>query len=215
MFATNKYAKIYFAIVEKARNRIISECDYRERHHIIPKSLGGTDELSNLIELTAREHFICHLLLVKMTTNADRSKMASALHKMSFSKSEKQERIVLNSSQYDLVRRLYSRSMRGSNNPRYGVPRTEQEKANIRQGTLRGMNKPNAKQRILTEKGREAQRKGRMGWVPSDETRAGWSEKRKGRPGNPTINLGKKWYTDGIRSILTKDPPSGFYPGRS
>lgn len=36
---------------------------YHERHHILPKSLGGTDEENNLIDLFAREHFIAHKLL--------------------------------------------------------------------------------------------------------------------------------------------------------
>lgn len=36
---------------------------YYEKHHIIPKCLGGNDEDNNLIDLFAREHFIAHKLL--------------------------------------------------------------------------------------------------------------------------------------------------------
>lgn len=58
------YNKHYNKLIEKANNRTLN-C-YKEKHHIIPKCLGGTDEKQNLVELTAREHFIAHLLLVKI-----------------------------------------------------------------------------------------------------------------------------------------------------
>lgn len=39
---------------------------YYEKHHIKPRSLGGTDEEENLVLLTAREHFLAHYLLCKI-----------------------------------------------------------------------------------------------------------------------------------------------------
>jgi hypothetical protein len=39
---------------------------YFETHHIIPRCLGGSDDPKNLINLTAREHFIAHLCLVRI-----------------------------------------------------------------------------------------------------------------------------------------------------
>ena len=47
----------------QARNGVIG---YAERHHIVPRSLGGTNDNANLVELTAREHFIAHMLLARM-----------------------------------------------------------------------------------------------------------------------------------------------------
>jgi hypothetical protein len=38
---------------------------YYELHHIIPRSLGGSNEQENLVLLTAREHFLAHYLLYK------------------------------------------------------------------------------------------------------------------------------------------------------
>lgn len=58
------YKRIHDSIIEKAKNRIIK--GYKERHHIIPRCLGGTDEQENLVDLTAREHFVVHKLLSKM-----------------------------------------------------------------------------------------------------------------------------------------------------
>jgi len=59
------YTKLYNNIIAKAVGR--KECvGYFENHHIVPRSLGGTNECTNLVELTPREHFICHYLLAKM-----------------------------------------------------------------------------------------------------------------------------------------------------
>ena len=77
MFAENKYTKCYNKIVGRAKDRDID--GYFERHHVIPKSLGGTNKKENLVKLTAKEHFICHLLLVKMLSGDNKKKMARAL----------------------------------------------------------------------------------------------------------------------------------------
>lgn len=59
------YERIYHSIINnRLNNSVLNE--YTECHHILPKSLGGTDDKSNLVNLLAREHFICHLLLTKM-----------------------------------------------------------------------------------------------------------------------------------------------------
>jgi hypothetical protein len=57
------YKKIYEFIIERAKNRSLN-C-YVEKHHIIPKCLGGLNNKDNIIKLTAKEHFICHRLLVE------------------------------------------------------------------------------------------------------------------------------------------------------
>ena len=49
--------------------------EYVEKHHIIPKSMGGNNSNENIAILTAREHFVCHLLLTKMTTGNNNYKM--------------------------------------------------------------------------------------------------------------------------------------------
>ena len=53
-------------MVEKARTCPCVEGQYLEKHHIIPKSLGGTNDASNLVKFTARQHYIAHLLLYKI-----------------------------------------------------------------------------------------------------------------------------------------------------
>jgi len=80
MFKENKYTKYYTLITDAAKTR--NNEGYVERHHIIPQSLGGSNDKANLVDLTAREHFICHWLLIKMTDGEHRSKMLYALHGM-------------------------------------------------------------------------------------------------------------------------------------
>lgn len=76
----NKYSKLYYKITDAAKQRTIN--GYTEIHHIIPQSLGGSNDKENLVELTAREHFICHWLLIKMTEGDERGKMLYALQGM-------------------------------------------------------------------------------------------------------------------------------------
>ena len=77
MFKDNKYTHIYYKIINSAKTRVTN--DYVERHHIIPQSMGGDNSKQNLVKLTAREHYLVHLLLTKMTEGDDRRKMAYAL----------------------------------------------------------------------------------------------------------------------------------------
>jgi len=58
------YKKIHDKIIERAKDRNIE--GYTEKHHIIPKCMGGTDDTENLVELTAREHFVVHKLLCEI-----------------------------------------------------------------------------------------------------------------------------------------------------
>jgi hypothetical protein len=39
---------------------------YTEKHHILPRCMGGDDTKENLVRLTPEEHFFCHKLLCKI-----------------------------------------------------------------------------------------------------------------------------------------------------
>ena len=60
----------------KTRGRFECGDEYHERHHIVPKCMGGTDEEDNLIDLFAREHFMAHKLLA--LENRDNDKLVYA-----------------------------------------------------------------------------------------------------------------------------------------
>jgi len=59
------YVKIYDALISKARDRI-PPLSYSERHHIIPRCMGGDSTSGNIVELSFREHYVAHLLLYKI-----------------------------------------------------------------------------------------------------------------------------------------------------
>jgi hypothetical protein len=59
------YFLIYQRLIAKAKERTCPE-GYIEKHHILPRALGGSDDSSNLVVLTSREHFIAHALLAKL-----------------------------------------------------------------------------------------------------------------------------------------------------
>lgn len=113
MYLINKYSKWYNNIVVHAKSRILPKDIYTERHHIIPKSLGGADSTDNLVTLTAREHFICHLLLIKMVSeDSAKRKMQFALN--SFRRaSNNQQRHKITSFYYEFIRKEASKARSG------------------------------------------------------------------------------------------------------
>ncbi len=60
------YTKQYNLLIIRALTRTKENDQYYENHHIIPKCMGGDDTSTNLVPLTGREHYIAHLLLVKI-----------------------------------------------------------------------------------------------------------------------------------------------------
>ena len=61
-----EYTKHYESLIAKARARVTNPVEYYERHHVLPKCLGGDDSSDNLVDLTPEEHYTAHLLLVKI-----------------------------------------------------------------------------------------------------------------------------------------------------
>ena len=98
MYLDNKYTEWYNSIIDRgiSRNLITKKTataslGYCEKHHITPRSLGGSNNKSNLVYLTAREHFICHWLLTKMVHDDQVGKMMMAINMMK-AKTPKQHR---------------------------------------------------------------------------------------------------------------------------
>ena len=141
IFIDNKYTHVYIRIIDNAKVRSIST--YTEKHHIIPRSLGGSDSKENLVALTAREHFICHLLLTKMTLGISKRKMLSSVFYLTgkgkadrnnrIKSSRLYENLRIQLSKFvseqkrgctqpprsDTARQRYSESKTGKNNPNY------------------------------------------------------------------------------------------------
>jgi hypothetical protein len=83
IFIPNRYTRIYYSVIERAQTRILPKDSYKEKHHVIPRCMGGSDDLTNIVELTFKEHVFCHKLLVKMTEGITRGRLAFAAVLMS------------------------------------------------------------------------------------------------------------------------------------
>ena len=142
-FLQNKYTKWYFNIIDAAKLRELTD-GYFEKHHIIPKSLGGSNRKGNLVKLTAREHFICHRLLVKMVEGNALHKMAAASYRMTIQKGDNQKRVVPSGRVYNTIRAQWADAHSkwltgrfvGSNNPNFGNKMSDENKEKIRQINL-------------------------------------------------------------------------------
>lgn len=75
------YKRIYNEIIANARLRNHKD-GYTETHHVLPKSMGGKDDSSNLVSLTAREHYLAHYCLAKFCVGNDKSSMVYAFNMM-------------------------------------------------------------------------------------------------------------------------------------
>jgi hypothetical protein len=200
MFNNSKYTKWYKSICSKKYEGIT------EKHHIIPKSLGGTDELNNLVDLTPKAHFICHWLLTKMVDDkASKQKMFYAFNFMLCKpKDLKTRRYYPCSRVYQIAKKLLR-----ENNPnnhknvkeKISIARKKAWK-NPTQSMIDGIEKMR-KSKI----GKEPPNKGQKGiHKASKETKQLLSNQRTGR----------KWYNDGEKTyfIFPKDAKTNYKKGR-
>jgi hypothetical protein len=78
---------------------------YTEKHHIIPKSLGGLNNKDNLVKLTAKEHRLAHILLPRMTIDPAHTKsMWYALWMMLRTKNPNQQRKISKGSAFEIAK---------------------------------------------------------------------------------------------------------------
>lgn len=121
----NWYCETYKNLTNsrKSRGLIKSKLEgYFEKHHIIPKCHGGSDDPNNLVLLTFREHVIAHMLLNKIYPTDKR--LMKALTRMLTSTvtedGKKVKREIKSSREAEYIRKLYSESLSGEGNYNYG-----------------------------------------------------------------------------------------------
>jgi hypothetical protein len=203
----NKYKQWYANITEQAKNRVLDS--YTESHHIVPRSLGGGDEADNLVNLTAREHFVCHWLLVKMTTGQEHHKMLNALRMMRAEKNGQHRYTTkITARVYAKIKEEYadlqSKRFTGKGNGFYGKTHTEEARNRISEANKGRVQPLNEKEKqkaawikrkelgierkpysdgYKEERSKKYSGEGnpRYGVEVSEETRAKISEKAKGR----------------------------------
>lgn len=128
-----------------------------ESHHIIPKCLGGTDEIENLVLLTPREHFIAHMLLHKIY--ADNTGLRHAI--LTF----KQEGKYFNSRLYESVRNEHILYMKTNNPSKYLSEESKLSKSE----KLKRYIKTDIHRKKISEAAKGKQR--RLGAILSDNTK--------------------------------------------
>lgn len=198
MFNQNKYTRIYYAIIERSRNRILE--GYSEKHHVIPQSLGGANDPHNIVTLTAREHFICHLLLTKMVDGNNKSKMYQAAWMMASCVGKNQERYNINNRLYEKLKFNMSAIKKSMSTWNKGITPKDETRLKLRAASISKLvetgkitqNEANYRnslplkeiKRFNKRKPKEPKKlKGRStgGWKWSDADRAKLSAQRMGR----------------------------------
>ena len=183
------YLKIYNQIIDRANQRTLEEDVYVEKHHIIPKCVGGTEDPFNIVKLTGREHFICHWLLIRIYPN--NNKLVHAFWMMSFCR--KTNRYIPSSRAYNEAKELHSKllsdKMKGCklsketknkiSEANSGKKRTEEQRENISK-SLKG--KDNGwNNRKHSEDSKQKMANAKIGKVASIETKLKISTSRIGK----------------------------------
>jgi hypothetical protein len=95
------YQAHYDRLVDRAKQRTYAEGVYTERHHILPKCMGGDDSISNLVNLLPGEHLFAHRLLCRIYPN--RPGLAYAVSKLAGGRIGRESRRL-----YEMDRKRYS-----------------------------------------------------------------------------------------------------------
>jgi hypothetical protein len=173
----------------------------KHKHHIVPKHMGGSDDNSNIIELTVEEHAEAHRKLYEQFGHLQDKLAWLGL-----------EGLI---STADIVRTLQSEGMKGSKNPMYGKPAPNR---GVKRPGVGGRKKggkwsdSERQSRMIVRQSAEYQEK--MKLVYSDNVR---NEKiSQGRKGYPGAAGGKKWYNNEIEEkyFVEGQQPVGWNRGR-
>ena len=185
------WKKVHDDIIERAKDRCLE--GYSEKHHIIPKCLGGSDSPDNLVRLTAREHFIVHKLLCEIYPNESKLHWAAFMMAQCKGKHMNSRDYRISSREYawlkenlvvsDEAKKKISESQKG-NTYRLGTTHSKETKKKMSQAAM-GRVSP-TKGMTFSEEIRERMSKAaknRDRKPHSEETKRkmseAWSEKRK------------------------------------
>lgn len=197
----NKYTKWYNNIIERALSRKIE--GYVERHHILPKSfkLGGEKDKENVVKLTAREHFICHLLLSKMFSGKFKISCCYALFSMHRIQ-KRNQKIIFNSWEFKKIKEANNFARKNSPGTFTGKKHSEESKKLIRKNR-KGKNKGQLawnKNKNLTKdhkekisQGLEKYRKENPQWIKKAFGGKGFGEHKR------LLSIQKPTIVDGIK----------------
>lgn len=197
------YEKTYNKLIDAARTQQID--GYYETHHIVPKAEGGSDDTTNLVKLTARQHYIAHLLLAKIY---DDCAMHCAIVAMQAKTKSMDRNFRFNSRLYEKLKlkraKFMSERMKG-----HPVSEETRKKCSAtgrankgRVAWNRGKKTDDATKKKISESTKLAMQRDDV----REKYLAGY-RKRKLPPNIGKAQLGKHWWTDGKNNIISKEPP--------
>jgi hypothetical protein len=215
----NKYSKWYSNIIESALSRGWTKSNvdfYVESHHIIPKSIDSFYEKdkSNIVCLTAREHYICHLLLVKCVHTIYKNKMLFALHKIVNGNPKK---YVGSSHLYAQIKEQISLAC-SERNKIFWKNMTSEERSKMRSGKNNSMYGKNHTDEVKIQQSKRM--KGKFSGEKHPLWGIGHTEesKKKMSANAAKKNLGKRWYHDPEtkkqKYFFENQQPEGWVLGR-
>ncbi len=188
------YLKHYERLIVRARTRSLE--GYFEEHHVLPRCIGGSDHIDNLVQLTPEEHYVAHQLLIKiypnetaliyaakmLSLNANQNRPNNKLYgwlKRRFSAAHSQRmtgRIPWNKGKTgvytDEAIRKMSESSKGSVSPRKGVTLSIETRNKI-SSALKG-HAPSNKGQKRSQEANEKQSKTMQGRVPWNKNKTGY-----------------------------------------
>lgn len=124
----------------ETRGRFACGEEYHERHHIVPKCMGGTNEEENLIDLFAREHFEAHRMLA--LENPENKGLTYAWWNMAHMNKTNQRDYEITAEEYEEARKNLSISISGESNPMHGKHHSEEARKKISEAN-KGESHPN------------------------------------------------------------------------
>ena len=170
------YSSIYNRIIEKAESEI--RCKgadiYYERHHIVPKCMGGNNSKTNLVYLTAKEHYICHKLLCAIYP--DNIKLKYAFWRMiNIKRTNRANAYRVSANEYNVIRSFIQQQNSLYSHSNETKIKMSLAKLGKKYDEIYGDNAQNMRQQ------RSIENKGRKHNTHSEQTRQKISQSTKGR----------------------------------
>jgi hypothetical protein len=126
MIQSQHHYNRYQRFIDSLRGQSVD--GYAEAHHIVPRSLGGSDDADNLIRLTARQHFIAHWMLARA--------IGGSASRAFFMMSNFGKYGQVNSTTYQIARQEYAEIARIQFRGRVMPPVSEETRKKQRQAKL-------------------------------------------------------------------------------
>lgn len=165
------YERIHDGIIAYRKDHPLPKGTYSENHHVVLKSLGGSDDKTNHVRLTGREHYVIHLLLTKF--NPCQQTFAAAKMMAVKCKHQIGRADVKNNRAYQKIREEWSKL-------RKGYKHTAATKAKVRKSW-------NNRERVMSNEQRKKISEGGLGLKRSDATRERISKAKIGVKRPPEV----------------------------